>query len=120
MGIPPYLFAIIGPLHLFLQFWYHTQLIDKMGFFEYILVTPSHHLVHHAINPEYIDKNYSQIFIIWDKLFGTFQAEKKSTPPVYGILQPAHTWNPIVINFKHLWQIIKDIYHTKNISCKKP
>ena len=67
MGIPVKIFAILGPLHLFLQFWYHTRLIDKMGILEYILVTPSHHRVHHAINPEYLDKNYSQIFIVWDK-----------------------------------------------------
>ena len=109
-GIPAYLFAIIGPIHLFMQFWYHTRLIDKMGFLEYILVTPSHHRVHHAINPEYIDKNYSQIFIIWDKIFGTFQPEEESIPPVYGILRPAGTWNPVIINFKHLWQIMKDAY----------
>ena len=114
LGIPPYLFAIIGPIHLFMQFWYHTQLIDKMGWLEYFLVTPSHHRVHHAINPEYIDKNYSQIFIIWDKLFGTFQAEKELIPPIYGILHPAGTWNPIIINFKHLWQIIGDAYKTNN------
>ncbi len=67
LGIPTYIFAILGPIHLFLQFWYHTQLIGKMGMLEYILVTPSHHRVHHAINPVYIDKNYSQIFILWDK-----------------------------------------------------
>ncbi len=110
MGIPPALFAIISPVHLFLQFWYHTRLIDKMGILENILVTPSHHRVHHAINPEYLDKNYSQIFIIWDKLFGTFQPEEKSNPPVYGILRPAKTWNPVLINFKHLWQLTKDAY----------
>ena len=114
MGIPPALFAIISPVHLFLQFWYHTRLIDKMGILENILVTPSHHRVHHAINPEYLDKNYSQIFIIWDKLFGTFQSENKSNPPVYGILRPAKTWNPVLINFKHLWQLTKDAYHTKS------
>ena len=114
LGIPPYLFAIISPIHLFMQFWYHTRLIDKMGFLENILVTPSHHRVHHAINREYIDKNYSQIFIIWDKLFGTFQPEEKSIPPVYGILRPAHTWNPVIINFKHLCQILKDAYHANN------
>ena len=114
MGIPPALFAIISPVHLFLQFWYHTRLIDKMGMLENILVTPSHHRVHHAINPEYLDKNYSQIFIIWDKLFGTFQPEERSNPPVYGILRPAKTWNPILINFKHLWQLTKDAYHTKS------
>jgi len=114
LGIPPVLFAIIGPLHLFLQFWYHTRLIDKMGILEKILVTPSHHRVHHAINTEYLDKNYSQIFIIWDKLFGTFQPEEKSIPPVYGILRPAKTWNPITINFKHLWQITKDAYRANS------
>ncbi len=75
---------------------------------------PSHHRVHHAINREYIDKNYSQIFIIWDKLFGTFQPEEKSIPPVYGILRPAHTWNPVIINFKHLCQILKDAYHANS------
>ena len=114
LGIPPYLFAIIGPVHLFLQFWYHTRLIDKMGILEKILVTPSHHRVHHAINPEYLDKNYSQIFIIWDKLFGTFQPEEKFNPPVYGILRPAKTWNPVTINFKHLWQITKDAYQANS------
>ena len=114
MGIPPYLFAIISPVHLFLQFWYHTRLIDKMGILENILVTPSHHRVHHAINPEYLDKNYSQIFIIWDKLFGTFQPEEKSNPPVYGILRPAKTWNPVLINFKHLWQLTKDAYRANS------
>ncbi len=114
LGIPPTLFAIIGPIHLFLQFWYHTRLIDKMGFLEKIIVTPSHHRVHHAINPEYLDKNYSQIFIIWDKLFGTFQPEEKSIPPVYGILRPAKTWNPVTINFKHLWQLTKDAYRANS------
>jgi hypothetical protein len=90
-------------------------MIDKIGWLENILVTPSHHRVHHAINPEYIDKNYSQIFIIWDKLFGTFQPEEQSIPPIYGILRPANTWNPVIINFMHIWQLMKDSYRTKNI-----
>lgn len=115
LGIPAYIFAILGPIHLFMQFWYHTRLIDKMGVLEYVLVTPSHHRVHHAINPEYIDKNYSQIFIVWDKLFGTFQKELYEVKPVYGTLTPASTWNPIIINFKHLWQLLKDSWNTKNI-----
>jgi len=114
LGIPPGLFAIIGPIHLFLQFWYHTQLIDKMGWLEKIIVTPSHHRVHHAINSEYIDKNYSQIFIIWDKLFGTFQQEINSVKPVFGTLKPANTWNPIIINFRHIIQLLKDAYYTEN------
>ena len=118
LGIPASLFAIIGPIHLFLQFWYHTQLINKMGILEYIIVTPSHHRVHHAINPEYIDKNYSQIFIFWDKIFGTFQNEIKNIKPIYGTLKPAKTWNPIFINFKHLKQLCLDSWRTKNIKDK--
>ena len=73
MGIDPMIFAVLGPIHLFMQFWYHTRLIGKMGVLEHIIVTPSHHRVHHAINPEYIDRNYGQILIIWDRMFGTFQ-----------------------------------------------
>ena len=115
LGIPSEIFAILAPLHLFMQFWYHTRLIKKMGWLEKIIVTPSHHRVHHAINPEYIDKNYGQILIIWDKLFGSFQKELDHVKPVYGILRPAKTWNPIIINFKHIWQLFKDAYHTKSI-----
>ncbi len=85
LGIPPKIIAIVGPIHLFAQFWYHTRLIDRMGFLEYIIVTPSHHRVHHAINEIYIDKNFSQIFIFWDKMFGTFQEELKNEIPVFGV-----------------------------------
>jgi sterol desaturase/sphingolipid hydroxylase (fatty acid hydroxylase superfamily) len=81
LGVPTQVVAIVAPLHLFAQFWYHTQHIKKMGFLEHIIVTPSHHRVHHAINPEYLDKNLSQIFIFWDKLFGTFQAECPTRNP---------------------------------------
>ena len=118
IGVPASIFAIIGPIHLFMQFWYHTRLIDKMGWLENIIVTPSHHRVHHAINPEYIDKNYGQILIIWDKIFNTFQEEKVDTVPVYGTLSPVGTWNPILINFKHLWQIVKDAWRTQNYKDK--
>ena len=85
-----------------------------MGFLEKIIVTPSHHRVHHAINKEYLDKNYSQIFIFWDKWFGTFQEELPTVPAVYGITRPVQTWNPIKINFMHLALLIKDAWRTKN------
>ena len=114
IGIPSSLFAMIAPIHLFLQFWYHTQLISKLGFLEQILVTPSHHRVHHSINPEYLDKNYSQIFIIWDKIFGTFQKELDEIKPIYGTLKPSNSWNPFFINFIYLKQLILDCWHTKN------
>jgi hypothetical protein len=68
--------------------------------------------VHHAINPEYIDRNHSQIFIGWDKLFGTFQAELADVPPVYGMTRPANTYNPVKINFQHLALLVRDAWHT--------
>ena len=114
IGVPQQVVAVVAPIHLFAQFWYHTRTIDKMGFLEFFLVTPSHHRVHHAINAEYIDKNYSQIFIVWDRWFGTFQEELPDVPPVYGIKRPANTWNPFLINFMHLWTLIKDAWHTKS------
>lgn len=114
LGVPGQVVAIVAPLHLFAQFWYHTQHIGRMGFLEKIIVTPSHHRVHHAINKEYMDKNYGQIFIIWDKMFGTYQEEIDSVPAVYGITRPVRTWNPIKINFMHLWLLIKDAWHAKS------
>lgn len=113
LGVSAEVIAVVAPLHLFAQFWYHTQHIHKMGFLEHIIVTPSHHRVHHAINPIYLDKNFSQIFIFWDKLFGTFQKELPEVPAVYGITRPVETWNPIKINFMHLWLLTKDAWRTK-------
>lgn len=114
LGVPAVLIATIIPIHLFMQFWYHTRHISKLGILEKIIVTPSHHRVHHAINKEYLDKNHGQIFIFWDKWFGTFQEELKDVPAVYGITRPAQTWNPIKINFQHLWLMINDAWHAKS------
>ena len=113
IGIPAEVVAVIAPIHFFAQFWYHTRLINRMGWLEYIIVTPSHHRVHHAINSEYLDKNFSEIFIVWDKWFGTFQEEMPNVPPVYGVKKPVKTWNPILINFIHLWGLVKDAWHTQ-------
>jgi sterol desaturase/sphingolipid hydroxylase (fatty acid hydroxylase superfamily) len=118
LGVPAVVIATVAPLQLFAQFWYHTQHINKMGLFEKILVTPSHHRVHHAVNKEYIDKNLSQIFIFWDKIFGTFQEELTEAPPVYGITRPVKTWNPIRINFQHWWLLLQDAWRTKSIKDK--
>ena len=114
LGVPNEVIAILAPIHLFAQFWYHTQHIGKLGWLEYVIVTPSQHRVHHAINPEYIDKNLGQIFCIWDRLFGTFQEELEEVPPQYGVLKPAATWNPILINFQHVWRLGLDAWRTKN------
>ncbi len=114
LGVPPKVMAVIAPIHLFAQFWYHTRHIGKMGWLEYILVTPSHHRVHHALNPEYIDKNFSQIFIVWDRLFGTFQPELKEIQPVYGITDPVRTWNPFRINVHQLKRLMLDCWHARS------
>ncbi|MEY4462963.1 MAG: hypothetical protein RLY98_1504 [Bacteroidota bacterium] len=114
LGVPAKVIAITLPIHLFLQFWYHTKHIKKLGFLEEIIVTPSHHRVHHAINPEYMDKNHGQIFIFWDKLFGTYQEELEEVPAVFGITRPAQTWNPFRINFQHLWLLISDAWRAEN------
>jgi len=114
LGVPHEVIALLAPLHLFAQFWYHTKHIGKLGILEYIIVTPSQHRVHHAINDVYIDKNLAAIFCIWDRAFGTFQEELKDVPPVYGVLKPVHTWNPILINFQHIWRLIKDAWRTNN------
>ncbi len=114
LGVPPKMISILGPLHLFGQFWYHTRHIGKLGWLEYILVTPSQHRVHHAINKEYIDKNLAAIFCVWDRAFGTFQEELDDVPCVYGTLKPVRTWNPILINFQHLWFLAQDAWHTSS------
>jgi sterol desaturase/sphingolipid hydroxylase (fatty acid hydroxylase superfamily) len=114
IGVPAEVVGVLAPLHLFAQYWYHTRLIGKLGFLENIIVTPSHHRVHHAINKEYLDKNLSQVFIIWDKLFGTFQEELDNVPPVYGVKRPLRSWNPIKINFSHLFLLIRDAWRTTN------
>jgi alkylglycerol monooxygenase len=118
LGVPAKMISILGPLHLFGQFWYHTRHIGKLGWLEYILVTPSQHRVHHAINKEYIDKNLAAIFCIWDRVFGTFQEELDDVPCVYGTLKPVNTWNPLLINFQHLSFLIQDAWHTNNIGDK--
>ncbi|MEM8483896.1 MAG: sterol desaturase family protein [Bacteroidota bacterium] len=114
LGVPANVINLLAPIHLFLQFWYHTRHVPKLGVLEYVIITPSQHRVHHAINPEYLDKNLGQIFPWWDRMFGTFQEELDDVPPVYGITRPAQTWNPIRINFQHVWLLIKDAWRTRN------
>jgi sterol desaturase/sphingolipid hydroxylase (fatty acid hydroxylase superfamily) len=118
LGVPTEIILTLSPLHLFAQFWYHTRHIGKLGFLEYLLVTPSQHRVHHAINPIYIDKNLAAIFCVWDRIFGTFQEELDSEPPIYGTLKPVQSWNPVWINFQHFWLLIRDAWHTKDWGSK--
>jgi alkylglycerol monooxygenase len=103
----------VGTINLVYQFWVHTELIDKMGFLEWFMNTPSHHRVHHGRNEKYIDKNHAGVFIIWDKMFGTFQAEEER--PVYGITTPIKSWNPVWANFQHYAQLYAQLKATPGI-----
>lgn len=100
-------FILISALNTLYQFWIHTETINKLGWLEYFLNTPSHHRVHHGRNPKYIDKNHAGSLIIWDKLFGTFQAEEEK--PVYGITKPINSWNAVWVNLSHYHIMISEI-----------
>ncbi len=113
LGFDPTTFVIVSGLNLLYQFWIHTEHIDKMGWFEVIFNTPSHHRVHHARDPKYIDKNYAGVFIIWDKMFGTFKEEEER--PNYGITVPLKSWNPIYANFAHYIDLFKQSSKAKNL-----
>ena len=114
LGIPTEIIAILAPIHLFAQFWYHTKFIGHLGFLEKIIVTPTQHGIHHAVNKEYMDKNYSAIFNIWDKVFDSFQEPIPGVTTVYGLSRPNRTWNPFKIGFSHIWLMITDAWRTKN------
>lgn len=103
--IPPQVFLAHLQLSELYMAWLHTEIVDTIGPLEYILNTPSHHRVHHSRNPEYIDKNYGGMLIIWDRLFDTFKAEDKSNPPVYGLVHPIKSFNPMQVQF-HTWPVI--------------
>lgn len=99
LGFDPVMLVLASGINLLYQFWIHTEAIDRMGFLEKFMNTPSHHRVHHGRNPKYIDKNHGGTFIIFDKWFGTFQGEEEK--PTYGITTPVRSWNPLWVNLAH-------------------
>ena len=105
LGIPAHVVVTVGSLNLIYQFWVHTEHVGKLGWYEWFFVTPSNHRVHHAQNDIYLDRNYGGLFIIWDRLFGTFQEELDEKPPIYGIRGALNSFNP----FKALTHIYKDM-----------
>ncbi|MGB3948826.1 MAG: sterol desaturase family protein [Bacteroidia bacterium] len=116
IGFDPIQFLTVSSLVTLYQFWIHTKSIHKMGVLEYVLNTPSHHRVHHGVNPKYIDKNHGGTFIIWDRMFGTFQEEEEE--PVYGITHPINTWDPLSANLHHWKQMYKGIQQMQGIKDK--
>jgi sterol desaturase/sphingolipid hydroxylase (fatty acid hydroxylase superfamily) len=105
IGFPPMMVLTMQAISLLYQFWIHTELIRSMGPAETVLNTPSHHRVHHASNPRYIDRNHAGTLIIWDRLFGTFEPEDLKDRPIYGLTKNINSYNPLRIAF-HEWQDI--------------
>jgi alkylglycerol monooxygenase len=95
VGIPAAVVVTVGSINLIYQFWVHTEHVPKLGWYEWIFVTPSNHRVHHAQNDRYMDRNYGGLFILWDRLFGTFQEELPEEPVVFGIRGPLKSWSPV-------------------------
>lgn len=117
MGFPPEVFFPTLMMSSVYQFWIHTEAIVKMPrWFEFLFNTPAHHRVHHAVNPEYIDRNHGATLIIWDRIFGTFAEEK--THPTYGVTKPINTWNPLwtnLIYYVELWELGKGMKWTDKL-----
>ena len=110
VGFHPSTVALAFTVNLLYQFWIHTETIDKMPrWFEWLLNTPSHHRVHHASNARYLDANYAGVFMIWDRLFGTFVPEQAEEPPRYGIVKNLGTVNPIRIALHEYVDITRDL-----------
>jgi len=118
-GFEPWLLLAVGSLNLIYQYWVHTQVIKRMPeWFEAVFVTPSNHRVHHAKNKVYVDKNYGGVFILWDRMFNSFQAELENEKVVFGISTQLASWNPLWGNVKVLSSLMKDAWGTKSWSDK--
>ena len=113
MGFDPAMVVLMDSVVLIYTFFIHTELVGKLGVLEYFLNTPSHHRVHHGRNPQYIDKNFGGVLIVWDKLFGTFQAEAER--PLYGLTKPLRTYNPLKIIFHEWLSMLSDIAWARTV-----
>ena len=112
LGFHPVMVLVQISVSLLYQYWIHTELIQKLpNWYEAVFNTPSHHRVHHATNPQYLDRNHSGIFIIWDRLFGTFEPEIEK--PVYGLVKNINTYNPVKVAFNEWIQMFKDAFASK-------
>jgi sterol desaturase/sphingolipid hydroxylase (fatty acid hydroxylase superfamily) len=108
LGMPPVLVYTGFSVNLIYQFWVHTEKIGKLPrAFEFVFNTPSHHRVHHGSDPEYLDKNYAGILIIWDRMFGTFAEERHR--PTYGLTKPVTTYNLLRLQFGEYAEIVRDL-----------
>ncbi len=111
LGFHPLFIFFVGGLNLVYQFWINTEAVDRMPrWFEAVMNTPSHHRVHHATNPRYLDSNYAGVFIVWDRMFGTFVAERDDDRPEYGIVKPLNSFNPIIVAYHEAAALARDCW----------
>ena len=114
LGFEPNMIIFQMSISLLYQYWIHTELIDKMPhWFEWIMNTPSHHRVHHGSNPIYLDRNHAGILIIWDRIFGTFQAELPQEKVKYGLVTNIDTHNPIKVAFLEWISMFQDVFSNR-------
>ena len=113
LGYPLEVFAVVALIDLLYQFWVHTELVGRLGWFDRVFCSPSNHRAHHAVNDRYLDRNYGGILILWDRLFGTFVEEDDADPPVYGTRAPLRSWNPLWANAEVYWATLKDAWHAR-------
>lgn len=116
-GVPVEVFVVLALIDLLYQFWVHTEQVGRLGWFDYVFVSPMNHRVHHAVNDNYLDRNYGGILIVWDRLFGTFMAENEETP-VYGTRSPLRSWDPLWANLEVYAALWLDCWRTKRWSDK--
>ncbi|MEZ5118103.1 MAG: sterol desaturase family protein [Candidatus Nanopelagicales bacterium] len=109
LGFAPWQWALVHGANLLYQFWIHTERIDRLGPLEWVLNTPSHHRVHHGTNPQYLDKNYGGILIVFDRMFGTFEPERE--PVVYGLTKNISSYNPVYVAWHEFAAIARDVRH---------
>jgi len=115
IGFHPLVIGTLLIINLRYQFFLHTELVGRLGPLEWILNTPSHHRVHHGANPCYLDKNYGGVLIIFDRMFGTFAAERRDIEIVYGLTSPLRSHNPFVIAFHEWINLVCDLRASSNL-----
>ena len=113
LGFPLEVFAVVAVIDLLYQYWIHTELVPKLGWFDRVFASPSNHRAHHAVNARYLDRNYGGLFILWDRLFGTFVEEDAKDPPVYGTRAPLRSFNPLWANLEVYAGLLRDSLRTR-------
>lgn len=115
LGFEPKLVMLTLTMNLLYQFWIHATWLPKLGWLEYVLNTPSAHRVHHASNPQYLDANFGGVLIIFDRLFGTYVPERADLPPIYGLVKPMMSYNPLRVELSQWVWLAQDLAKSRSL-----